>query len=235
MQTCIELLERFTAEVYTHEIFLLFRPFISRAGSMRVLNIENHDDYLKYIVCNHGRPDFLWTVEFRQEQIIFMCSCLRIESFGIPCEHTVKVLVDRDICEILRSLVLDRWTKNVKSALNDASEFTTNAVVISHQSALMEFSKQLDAVASKAADKDSKQPQSGIAKSSNPYVHQTNIDSGQPSKKKRQCCSGQMEGYKKTTCPWQKDIDNNVMEEEANGSDDGDMYIESTTNLDSDN
>ncbi|RYQ91191.1 hypothetical protein Ahy_B09g097090 isoform A [Arachis hypogaea] len=158
MQTCIELLERFAAELYTNEIFLLFRPFLSRVGSMRVLNIENNDDCIKYIVCNHGRPEFLWTVEFCQEEMIFMCTCLRMESFGILCEHIVKVLVDRDIC------------------------------------------------------------------------------SGQPSKKRRQRCSVcQMEGHKKTTCPWQKDIDNNVIEDEANGSNDGDMYTKPTAELDSDN
>ncbi|XP_016168526.1 protein FAR1-RELATED SEQUENCE 6-like [Arachis ipaensis] len=158
MQTCIEMLERFSAEVYTHEVFLLFQPFLSRAGSIRVLNIENNDDCIKYSMCKHGRPDFLWTVEFCQEEMIFMYTYLRMESFGISCEHIVKVLVDRDIC------------------------------------------------------------------------------SGQPSKKKQQHCSVcQMEGHKKTTCPWQKDIDNNVIENEANGSDDGDMYTEPTTDLDSDN
>ncbi|RYR51589.1 hypothetical protein Ahy_A06g026579 isoform B [Arachis hypogaea] len=158
MQTCIELLERYAAELYTHEIFLFFRPFFSRAGSMRVLNIDNTDDCIKYIVCKHGRPDFTWTVDFRQEEMIFMCTCLRMESFGIPCENIVKVLVDRD------------------------------------------------------------------------------IRSGQPSKKKkRQRCSVcQMEGHKKTTCPWQKDIDNNVIENEAIGSDDGDMCTEATVELDSD-
>ncbi|QHN93674.1 Protein FAR1-RELATED SEQUENCE [Arachis hypogaea] len=245
MQTCIELLERFAAEVYTHEIFLLFRPFLSKAGSMRVLNIENNNECSKYIVCKHGRFDFLWIVEFCQEEMIFMCSCLRMESFGIPCEHIVKVLVDKDICELPQSLVLDRWTKKVISTLNDASGFTRD-VVISHQSALMEFSKQLVVVAAKvpkrfdetrdiimelyssykAADKGTKQPQSCVAKSSNPYVHQTNIGSGQLSKKKRQCCSVyQMEGHKKITCPWQKDIDNNVMGDEANGSDDGERPL----------
>ncbi|XP_057746662.1 protein FAR1-RELATED SEQUENCE 5-like [Arachis stenosperma] len=247
MQTCIELLARYTAELYTHEIFLLFRPFLSRAGSMRVLNVENNDDCIKYIVCKHGRPDFMWTVDFRQEEMIFMCTCLRMESFGIPCEHIVKVLVDRDICEILRSLILDRWTKKIKSALNDPSGFTRDAVVISHQSALMEFLKQLAVVAAKvperyeetrdtimglyssynAANEGINQPQSGVAKSSNPYVHQSGVGLGQLSRKKRQRCSVcQMEGRKKTTCPWQKDIDNNIIEDEANGSDDGDMYIE---------
>ncbi|RYR77554.1 hypothetical protein Ahy_A01g002060 [Arachis hypogaea] len=225
-------------------------------GSMRVLNIENNDDCIKYIVCKHGRPDFMWTVEFCQEEMIFMCTCLRMESFGIPCEHIVKVLDEREICEIFWSLVLNRWTKKVKSALNDASGFTRDAVVISHQSALMEFSKQLVVVATKvpkryeetrdiimglyssykAADEGTNQPQSSVAKSSNLYMHQTNIGSGQPSKKKRQRCNVcQMEGHKKTACPWEKDIDNNVIEDEANGSDDGDMYTEPTADLDSDN
>ncbi|XP_025703621.1 protein FAR1-RELATED SEQUENCE 5-like [Arachis hypogaea] len=198
MQTYIELLERFAAEVYTHEIFLLFRLFLSRVGSMRVLNIENNNDFSKYIVCKHGRPDFLWTVKFCQEKMIFMCSCLRMESFGIPYEHIVKVMIDRDICEIFPSLVLDRWTKKVKSALNDASGFTMDAVVISCQSALMEFSKQLATVAAKVperfaetcdiiiglylsyktVDEGTTQPQSGVAKSRNPYVYQTNIGLG---------------------------------------------------------
>ncbi|RYR51577.1 hypothetical protein Ahy_A06g026579 isoform K [Arachis hypogaea] len=228
----------------------------SRAGSMRVLNIDNTDDCIKYIVCKHGRPDFTWTVDFRQEEMIFMCTCLRMESFGIPCENIVKVLVDRDIREIPRSLVLDRWTKKVKSALNDPCGFTRDAVVISRQSALVEFSKQLAAVAAKvperyeetrdlimglyssykAADEGDNQPHSGVARSSNPYVHPTTGGSGQPSKKKkRQRCSVcQMEGHKKTTCPWQKDIDNNVIENEAIGSDDGDMCTEATVELDSD-
>ncbi|RYR41574.1 hypothetical protein Ahy_A08g037985 [Arachis hypogaea] len=155
MQTCIELLERFAAEVYTHEIFLLFRPFLSRAGSMRVLNIENNDDCSKYIVCKHGRSDFLWT-RFEETRDIIM---------GLYSSY-------------------------------------------------------------KAADEGTKQPQSCVAKSSNPYVHQTNIGSGHPSKKKRQRCSVcQMEGHKKTICPWQKDIDNNVMGDEPNGSDDGERPL----------
>ena len=128
-----------------------------------------------------------------------------MESFGIPCEHIVKVLVDRDIREIPRSLVLDRWTKKVKSALNDPNGFTRDAVVISRQSALVEFSKQLAAVAAKvperyeetrdlimglyssykAADEGDNQPHSVVAKSSNPYVHLTTGGSGQPSKKKK--------------------------------------------------
>ncbi|RYR25158.1 hypothetical protein Ahy_B02g058802 [Arachis hypogaea] len=154
---------------------------------------------------------------------------------GVPVMQTCIELLERFAIE----------TKKVKSALNDASGFTRDAVVISHQSALMEFFKQLAVVATKVLERfeethdiimglyfilqdcrrNTMQPQSGVAKSRNPYVHQTNIGSRQPSKNKRQHCSVcQMEGYKKTTCSWQKNIDNNVMEDEANnGSDNSDI------------
>ncbi|RYQ81324.1 hypothetical protein Ahy_Scaffold1g107286 [Arachis hypogaea] len=137
MQTYIKMLERFVVE-----------SFFSRARSMQVLNIENNDNCSKYIVRKHRRPNFLWMVEFRQERMIFTCSCLRMESFKIPCKHIVKVLIDRDICKIPWSL-----TKKVKSAFNNASGFTKNVSVISRQSVLMEFFKQLTAVATKVPEK----------------------------------------------------------------------------------
>ncbi|RYR03312.1 hypothetical protein Ahy_B06g082190 [Arachis hypogaea] len=181
MQTCIELLERYAAELYTHEIFLFFRPFLSRAGSMRVLNIDNNDDCIKYIVCKHGRPDFTDLVEFSKQ--------LAAVAAKVPERY-----------EETRDLIMGLYSSY------------------------------------KAADEGDNQPHSGVARSINPYVHPTTGGSGQPSKrKKRQHCSVcQMEGHKKTTCPWQKDIDNNVLENEAIGSDDGDMCTEATAELDSD-
>ncbi|XP_057723920.1 protein FAR1-RELATED SEQUENCE 5-like [Arachis stenosperma] len=74
MQTCIELLERYAAELYTHEIFLFFRPFLSRAGSMRVLNIDNTDDCIKYIVST---SKFKSTRQIYQQQEITIYKTFR--------------------------------------------------------------------------------------------------------------------------------------------------------------
>ncbi|XP_045833569.1 protein FAR1-RELATED SEQUENCE 3-like [Trifolium pratense] len=46
------------------------------------------------------------------------CSCLRMESMGIPCEHIVGVMVYLNMVEIPSYLVLDRWTKNVKDSIS---------------------------------------------------------------------------------------------------------------------
>ncbi|RYR62196.1 hypothetical protein Ahy_A04g019597 [Arachis hypogaea] len=44
----------------------------------------------------------------------FRCSCLRMESFGIPCVHIVGVLVRLNMVVIPGSLILGRWTKKAK-------------------------------------------------------------------------------------------------------------------------
>ncbi|KAL4357095.1 hypothetical protein AHAS_Ahas09G0152400 [Arachis hypogaea] len=53
-------------------------------------------------------------VFFFDIEMEFNCLCMRMESFGIPCEHIVCILVHEDIDELPRSLVLPRWTKTHK-------------------------------------------------------------------------------------------------------------------------
>ncbi|KAF1870072.1 hypothetical protein Lal_00017652 [Lupinus albus] len=42
------------------------------------------------------------------------CSCKRMESFGMPCSHSVFVLLILDISQLPSCLVLERWTKKAK-------------------------------------------------------------------------------------------------------------------------
>ncbi|KAL4373436.1 hypothetical protein AHAS_Ahas05G0081600 [Arachis hypogaea] len=48
----------------------------------------------------------------------FNCSCMKMESFGIPCKHIIYVLVHEDIDKLSRSLVLPRWTKTCRGHQN---------------------------------------------------------------------------------------------------------------------
>ncbi|RYQ84934.1 hypothetical protein Ahy_B10g104434 [Arachis hypogaea] len=70
--------------------------------------------YVIYFVGLDRTPNEMWHVFFCDIEMEFNCSCMRMESFGIPCEHIVCVLVHEDIDEFSRSLVLPRWTKIVK-------------------------------------------------------------------------------------------------------------------------
>ncbi|CAJ2657880.1 unnamed protein product [Trifolium pratense] len=43
--------------------------------------------------------------------------CKKMESFGLPCEHIIAVLVFLDVAELPNTLVAARWTKNAKDAI----------------------------------------------------------------------------------------------------------------------
>ncbi|KAL4357720.1 hypothetical protein AHAS_Ahas09G0214900 [Arachis hypogaea] len=47
----------------------------------------------------------------------FVCSCLRMESFGLPCVHILAVLVRLDFVSLPKNLVLPRWSKAAKEDL----------------------------------------------------------------------------------------------------------------------
>ncbi|XLT43078.1 hypothetical protein HN873_035682 [Arachis hypogaea] len=56
-----------------------------------------------------------WQVCHYGDSNSFKCSCLRMESLGIPCDHIVAVLVHLEMTDIPDSLVLDRWSKSARS------------------------------------------------------------------------------------------------------------------------
>ena len=143
MQTCLEPLERFAANVYSRTVFGLFHLFLVRARIMKVLDSKEAGSYITYVVCKYGKPNDEWHVDFCEEEMMFKCSCLRMESFGIPCEHIVAVLVYRDICELSKSLVLHRWTKQAKAAIHDGGGFSWDSLVNCQYAALMECCKQM--------------------------------------------------------------------------------------------
>lgn len=47
----------------------------------------------------------------------FKCSCMRLDSLGIPCEHLIVVMVSLDIVNLLDSVVYKIWTKCAKDYL----------------------------------------------------------------------------------------------------------------------
>ncbi|RYR12946.1 hypothetical protein Ahy_B04g070206 isoform B [Arachis hypogaea] len=87
-------------------------------------------------VNNMYEEKHMWATAYIREHFQRCVSHLRFKEFNadyesthaVPVMQTCIELLERfaaeHICEIPPSLVLDRWTKKVKSALNDASGFT---------------------------------------------------------------------------------------------------------------
>lgn len=74
-----------------------------------------------YIVTKYPRQDIHWQVSYDQEKLTFGCSCKRLETLGIACEHIIVVLIKLNIVVMPNSLILTRWTKGVKDVVNAAN------------------------------------------------------------------------------------------------------------------
>ncbi|KAL4337405.1 hypothetical protein AHAS_Ahas12G0106900 [Arachis hypogaea] len=114
MQTYFQQLERSAANVYTLSIFYMFEPILVWTASMKIINMRQTGSYVIYSISLDRTPNEMWRVFCCDIEMEFNCSCMRMESFGIPCEHIVCVLVHEDIEEFSRSLVLPRRTKIAK-------------------------------------------------------------------------------------------------------------------------
>ncbi|RYQ89876.1 hypothetical protein Ahy_B09g096285 isoform A [Arachis hypogaea] len=112
MTTNLKQLERSAAENYTHAIFYLFVPILDKACAMRVVDSEDNGSYFIHTVSRYGTPGKDWRVVATSDMRQVRCTCMRMEYFGVPCEHIIAVLVLNNVHEIPRSLILPRWTKD---------------------------------------------------------------------------------------------------------------------------
>ncbi|KAL4391097.1 hypothetical protein AHAS_Ahas03G0211000 [Arachis hypogaea] len=114
MTTNLKQLEQSAAENYTQVIFYLFVPILDMACTMRVVDPEDNVSYFIHIVSRYGTPGKDWHVVATSDMSEVRCTCMRMECFGVPCEHIIAVLVLNNVHEIPRSLILPKWTKDAK-------------------------------------------------------------------------------------------------------------------------
>ncbi|XP_057432984.1 protein FAR1-RELATED SEQUENCE 9-like [Lotus japonicus] len=114
LETPLRSLERSASQVFTLDIYLLIKPVLARAGAVRVISCNETFTCDIYTVSNCGVAQKQWHVSHYEPTSLFSCSCLRMESFGLPCTHLIAVLVHLNILEFLKCLILRRWTKAAK-------------------------------------------------------------------------------------------------------------------------
>ncbi|KAJ1387294.1 Zinc finger, SWIM-type [Sesbania bispinosa] len=101
LQTTFEAIERDAAKFYTGKVFLLFRPVLERASGVKVVSCEQTPNCLRYVVTSkRSRQARQWFVSVEPSALEFKCSCLQMESMGIPCEHIVVLLHYLEINEL---------------------------------------------------------------------------------------------------------------------------------------
>ncbi|KAL4390869.1 hypothetical protein AHAS_Ahas03G0188200 [Arachis hypogaea] len=107
------------AIAYIHGCFYAGLRTTSRCESLHAKMgrfMERRYGILVFVTNFQRCVDFL---RDNEEELDF--SCLRFESFGLPCVHILVVLVQLDIGCLPESIVLERWSKTVKVELEGSS------------------------------------------------------------------------------------------------------------------
>ncbi|XP_020987719.2 uncharacterized protein LOC110277616 [Arachis duranensis] len=203
-----------------------------RAARMKVVQDVAFDSFVLYTISKYGSLNSSWEVSVDNERTKFNCSCLRMDSFGIPCEHIVCVLVFLNILELPKSLVLTRWSKNAKTSTFDSSGVTWESIILSQYGCLMDWCRQLSYIASRRQERfhlvrdtvmsliedfkieDEQEKQVGAQADDsdgifpkNPQSCRSKCRPGEKIKRKPQRCSiCRMEGHNKKSCPLAKNI-----------------------------
>ncbi|RYR33551.1 hypothetical protein Ahy_A10g048161 [Arachis hypogaea] len=232
LKTTLEPLKRSATNFYTREIFFIFQPMLVRAARMKVVQDVAFDSFVLYTIAKYGSLNSSWEVSVDNEMMKFNCLCLRMDFFGIPCEHIVYVLVFLNILELPKSLVLIRWSKNANTSTFDSNGITWESIILSQYGCLMDWCRQLSYVASRRHDRfqvvrdtimsliedfkieDEQEKQVGAEAhdsdgifSKNPRNCKSKCRPGEKVKRKPQRCSiCRMEGNNKKFYPLAKDI-----------------------------
>ncbi|KAG5054317.1 hypothetical protein JHK85_006827 [Glycine max] len=115
LETNLQSLEKSTGTILTKKLFFLHRSTIAKIVKLRVLDCKEMATFCIYIVVKY-HSEFVWCVCYYPLSIEFKCSCLRMESMGLPCDHNVSILLCLNITNFPKSLLADRWLKEVCEA-----------------------------------------------------------------------------------------------------------------------
>ncbi|XP_058777601.1 protein FAR1-RELATED SEQUENCE 5-like [Vicia villosa] len=146
LHTNLRALERSTSKHWTKEIFEMVRSVMKKVTLTSVLDIQDMASVTIYAVTKYRDEGHGWRVSHCSSNNDFRCSCLRMESIGIPCEHIVAVMVYLNIVEFPENLVLNRWSLYAKESISgsyeDGSHYWDSHLVARHAT-LVNLSKEV--------------------------------------------------------------------------------------------
>ncbi|XP_072059595.1 protein FAR1-RELATED SEQUENCE 5-like isoform X2 [Arachis hypogaea] len=117
--TGLHSLERHAASVYTREIFWEILEEIKSVAALDIVSSGSRSTTTEYKIIKYGRPDHEYIVLYDQDTQKMVCQCQRWDSYGIPCSHMFCVMKREQIKELPETLILKRWTKDVKKIDDD--------------------------------------------------------------------------------------------------------------------
>ena len=105
-------IERHGAELFTRNIFRMFRDEILEEGKLNVKDVFPLPDGQKcYYIHKYKVKDRSWIVTHSPVDAAMRCSCMKFESLGLPCCHMICVMKAENLTQIPPTCVLHRWTR----------------------------------------------------------------------------------------------------------------------------
>ncbi|KAG4954584.1 hypothetical protein JHK87_040178 [Glycine soja] len=149
LQTNLRSLERSGDELFTKEMFKLFQYYLCKTIKLRVVDCKEMVTFSVYIVVKYCSGS-VWCVSYCPSTVDFTCSCMRMQSIGLPCDHILAVLVSLNFMELPSSLVLNRWSKLATEQMKDKypdSAMYWDSQLMARYATLVEVSRQVCAAA----------------------------------------------------------------------------------------
>ncbi|RYR34257.1 hypothetical protein Ahy_A10g049016 [Arachis hypogaea] len=78
---------------------------------------------------------------------------MRMECFGVPCEHIIAVLALNNVHEIPSSLILPRWTKDAKVVAVQSMDVIWDSVQLMQHLCLMDWYRKVCKIACHSTEK----------------------------------------------------------------------------------
>ncbi|KAL5134425.1 Protein FAR1-RELATED SEQUENCE 5 [Glycine soja] len=111
---------------------------------LRVIDCKEMVTFSVYWVVKYCSGS-VWRVSYCPSMVDFTCSCMRMHSIGLPCDHILAVLVSLNFMELPSSLVLNRWSKvateNIKDKYPDSAIYW-DSQLMARYATLVEVSRQ---------------------------------------------------------------------------------------------
>ncbi|KAJ1386863.1 Zinc finger, PMZ-type [Sesbania bispinosa] len=194
LQTCFQELEKSASMLYTRNVFIIFGRILTKASNLKVVGSKQCLSSTIYSVRKHILADEEWLVMFDPRSCDLKCSCRRMESYGIPCDHIVAVMVYLDIKELPIVGSLSRF------GFHD----TINKVM--KQTKFIKARNKSGGISDIEGDGDNRTLRDPICARTKGCSVRTTTSVGKR-KEKRRCTTCKREGHNRTTCPVKKRID----------------------------
>ncbi|KAG4393338.1 hypothetical protein GLYMA_03G069701v4 [Glycine max] len=126
-------------------MFKLFQSYLCRTIKLRLVDCKEMVRFSVYTVVKYCSGS-VWHVSYCPSTVDFTCTCMRMQSIGLPCDHILAVLVSLNFMELPSSLVLNRWSKLATEQMKDKypdSAMYWDSQLMARYATLVEVSRQV--------------------------------------------------------------------------------------------